>query len=381
MSRPLPSPWTLTWPDVDPARREFDPAQAPAVVTGLPPAADVPPPGTDWRLVDIWYDRITAALVQRYGDWAVGWAYTVEMTDTAEHGLIPCWRSVAPVITTADEVLAGIAAALVAWYDLLVELATDPHGRFIPGRAADGVMEAGPPAWRAVMGSRVKRLAFPEHPRMPHPRDLSWTDVDPAGRDPDPESVLATVTAVAAAATVPARDADWRLRDLWLETVTRALVDRYGLWAVGWRWSTGEGDLDGGVVTAWCCSGHSLSTPDATAAAITAAVLEWHGWLVDLADRFGRFLPLPADDPLDSWERAVAHRVTAVGDRTYYESGWYNCCRTALGWFLTAAGVESADRPGLIDHAVGRFRSWAEPSSTDVRTIAELLAERVVHGA
>jgi hypothetical protein len=105
--------------------------------------------------------------------------------------------------------------------------------------------------------------------------------------------------------------------------------------------------------------------------------VEWHDWLVDLAERFGRFLPLPAGD-LDGWERAVAHLVTAVGDRTGYQSGWYTCCEIVLGWFLEAAGVEAAGRPELIEHAIGgRFASWAEPSRAVVATVAERLAERV----
>lgn len=183
---------------------------------------------------------------------------------------------------------------------------------------------------------------------------------------------------------MPARDADWRLTDLWLETVTSALVEQYGLWVVGWRWSIGEGDLDGGVVSAWCCPSHSLSAPAATCATIAAAVVEWHEWLVELAERFARFLPLPADLPTDDalagWERAVAHLVTAVGDRTQYESGWYTCCQTTLGWFLTAAGVETVkEREELIEYAIGgRFTSWVEPSAEDVQAVAVDLALEVI---
>ena len=110
--------------------------------------------------------------------------------------------------------------------------------------------------------------------------------------------------------------------------------------------------------------------PAKTAATITAALVEWHDWLAELAERFGRFGPLPAGD-LDGWERAVAHLVTAVGDRTRYESGWYGCCVTVLGWFLEAAGVEAARRPDLIEQAIGgRFESWVEPSRAVVETVA-----------
>jgi hypothetical protein len=120
-----------------------------------------------------------------------------------------------------------------------------------------------------------------------------------------------------AADRLPAQGADWRLRDLWLESVSIGFAERYGVWAVGRRWSVGEGDLDGGPVGHWCCFPHSVTTPDETADAVVASLIEWHAWLQDIADRFDRFLPLAADD-LDGWERAVANLVTAVGDRTQY---------------------------------------------------------------
>jgi len=63
-----------------------------------------------------------------------------------------------------------------------------------------------------------------------------------------------------------------------------------------------------------------MSTPEATLAVVAAALVEWRGWLEDLAQRFAQFLPLPVhageDAVLDAWERAVAHLVTVVVDRT-----------------------------------------------------------------
>ncbi|GAA0928934.1 hypothetical protein GCM10009558_107580 [Virgisporangium aurantiacum] len=175
----------------------------------------------------------------------------------------------------------------------------------------------------------------------------------------------------------PAPRADWRLQDLWLENLTSGLVDRYGPWAAGWRWSVGEGDLDGGPVGSWCCFGHSVTTPEATAATISAALVEWYDWLADLAERFDRFLPLPVGD-LDGWERAVAHLVTAVGDRTRYESAWYGCCEIALGWFLDAAGVGAARHGELLEHAIGgRFESWVEPPRSVVESVAGDVARRM----
>ncbi len=375
----LPDFWRLAWRDVDPAARPgFDPAGVAELVRALPPAAEVPLAGADWRLTDFWYDRMTAALVERLGDWVVGWRYTVAMEDFRDRGVIPVWRAERPSVTTPADALTRLADAVVAWHELLVELATDARGRFAAAAPASADFTGDPPAWRAVQGhGRAAVYSGQPARRLPHPGELSWADACPVGQTFDPETVPAVVADLVAAFEPPAQGADWRLRDLWLENVTAALADRYGRWVVGWRWSVGEGDLDGGPVSSWCCFPHSVTTPEATAATISAALVEWRDWLDDLTERFDRFLPLPAGD-LDGWERAVAHLVTAVGDRTQYESGWYGCCVTVLDWFLEAAGIETTQRAELIEHAVaGRFDSWVEPRRAVVESVAEDLARRV----
>ena len=375
----LPELWRLNWSDVDPAARPaFDPAGVAELVRVLPPAADVPPAGTDWRLIDFWYDRMTEALVEHLGNWVVGWWYTVAMEDYQDRGVIPVWRAGRPAVTTPDETLTRLAAGVVFWHELLVELATDARGRFAEAAPAAADSTGEPPAWRAVRGNgRITIYPVSQDRRLPYPRELSWADTDFPDRVFGRETVRAVVSDLVAASELPSPGADWRLRDLWLEKVSAGLVDRYGRWAVGWRWSVGEGDFDGGPVGSWCCFAHSVTTPAATATTIAAALVEWRDWLDDLAERFDRFLPLPADD-LDGWERAVAHLVTAVGDRTQYESGWYGCCMTVLGWFLEAAGIESTRREVLLEHAVaGRFDSWVEPPRAVVESVAENLARRV----
>jgi hypothetical protein len=377
----LPNIWTLTWRDFDPAARPaFDPAGVAELVRSLPPAAEVPPAGADWRVTGFWYDRMTAALVERLGDWVVAWWYTIAMEDHQDSGVVPVWRGELPEVTTPAETLTRIAEGVVAWHELLVELATDARGRFaaVAGDSTDD-STGDPPAWRAVQGpGRVTRYPGELHARrLPHPRDLDWAELDPAGREFDPATVPAVVAALVGASGPPAPEADWRLVDLWEEQVTAGLVDRYGQWVVGWRWGIGETDLDGGPVAAWCCLGHSAPTPEAAAASIAASLVEWHGWLAELAERFHRFLPLPAGD-LDGWERAVAHLVTAVGDRTRYDSGWYSCCTAALGWFLEAAGVDASRRQELLEHAIGgRFESWTEPPPQVVEAVAGQLAREL----
>jgi hypothetical protein len=237
----------------------------------------------------------------------------------------------------------------------------------------------------------------PSHPAgspKVHPRSLSWSEVDPEGQTFDADSVHDVVRSLTPAAVVPVRpegsaadDAVIRWSDeegtQWADAMTVALVEHYGAWACGWRWSIGEADFDGGPVASWCCPRDSMTTPARTLEVVAASLLEWRLWLEELAERFARFLPLPSDAPkdlvLDTWERAVAHLVTVVVDRTRAESGWYGHCKRVLSWFLTAAGVPTSRHQQLIEDAIGgRFKSWSAPSNRTIANVAERLAATVV---
>lgn len=228
----------------------------------------------------------------------------------------------------------------------------------------------------------------------PSPRFLTWPDVDPARHPFDPAEAPAVVAGLPPAAAVPAPPISSGPADLavhrwaaevgarWGDAMTRALVGHYGAWAGGWRWARDEGDIDGGPVGAWCCPRHSITTPEATVAAVVAGLVEWRGWLEDLAERFARFLPLPAAGPdggdharAAACERAVAHLVTTVVDRTGAGSAWYGHCVQVLGWFLTAAGIPADRSADLAQAAVGgRFGSWVGPAEGTIAEVATDLA-------
>jgi hypothetical protein len=228
--------------------------------------------------------------------------------------------------------------------------------------------------------------SVPEDERPIVPQSLTWPQVDPARHAFDPVAAAAVIASLPPAVEVPSRPPGsaavpgvirWsdEVGTSWANAMTVALIGRYGRWVCGWRWSTGEGDFDGGPIGVWCCPRDSMSTPEATLAVVAAALVEWRSWLEGLSERFGRFLPIPpdaADDVvLDIWERAVAHLVTVVVDRTGAESGWHAHCRLVLGWFLSAAGIAAEQHAKLIDDAIGgRFRSWASPSGMEIADIA-----------
>jgi hypothetical protein len=203
------------------------------------------------------------------------------------------------------------------------------------------------------------------------PSELTWADVDPARHPFDPAGVLAVVTELASPVPVlPAdRYAGAPEAAAWRDAVSRGLVERYGRWAAGWCWATGEGDWDGGPGDGWCCVAHSVTTPGPTLSLIAGSLIQWRAWLEDLAARFER---------LADWEAATAELVVVTAERTGSDSAWFHHCRQVLAWFLTAAGVPPERHADLVEHAVGgRFRSWVEPPEEVTAEVARRLAEAV----
>ncbi|MFD8425218.1 hypothetical protein [Streptomyces sp. NPDC059466] len=232
-------------------------------------------------------------------------------------------------------------------------------------------------------------------------RALTWAEVDPLRHpfelDEDAAKELAALVSPLLPEAGAAKEERWRS----LEPVTDFLVDRYGRWACGWNWSVGEGDTDGGVVDAWCCASHSVTTADATAPLVVASLLEWRDWLVDLAERFAALAPpsasaesptVPSTDPwvnsaespMDPstdpwhWERACTRLVTVVADRTQAESGWYGHCMQVLEWFLAYNGIHERRAKEIVENAVGgRFGSWTAPDVAVVEAVSSRFARTV----
>lgn len=89
------------------------------------------------------------------------------------------------------------------------------------------------------------------------PRFLTWDYVDPARRAFDGACVAQTVRSLGPARCVPVRPnvprgdlamTAWSRGEAesWVDAMSYALVQHYGGWTAGWRWSRDEGDFDGG---------------------------------------------------------------------------------------------------------------------------------------
>lgn len=130
------SPGRLSWDEVDPARHPFDSVSATQVVHSLGPARRVPrrpdvPLGdsamTDWSWGEarLWADAMSHALVRRYGRWVVGWRWAHDEGDF-DGGPVGNWCCPRDSITTPEETVARVVAALCEWREWLESLA----GRF-----------------------------------------------------------------------------------------------------------------------------------------------------------------------------------------------------------------------------------------------------------
>ncbi|MFJ7250304.1 Fic family protein [Kitasatospora sp. NPDC098652] len=220
-----------------------------------------------------------------------------------------------------------------------------------------------------------------------YPAGLTWDEVDPAGHPFDPASAAQVVHSLGPARRVPSRPDPtldptvgnwaWEVARPWSDAMTHVLIEHYGRWAAGWRWSVGEGDVDGGPVGNWCCGSHSITTTEQTLDRVVASLCEWRDWLEHLARWFEAYPLDPETLAADRilWERTARNLILHVADRTGAESGWYGHCRQVLGWFLSHWGVDPEVAERLVEQAVGgRFKSWTAPDSV----LAEEVAERLV---
>ncbi|MGW6414482.1 Fic family protein [Streptomyces sp. NPDC055055] len=127
------APRFLTWDDVDPARHPFDSASAPDVIRSLGPARKVPGrPDTrryedetrDWDRNEAtpWANAMSYALARHYGTWAVGWRWAHDEGDF-DGGPVGNWCCPGHSITTPQETLTRVTAAVCEWRDWLESLA------------------------------------------------------------------------------------------------------------------------------------------------------------------------------------------------------------------------------------------------------------------
>lgn len=215
----------------------------------------------------------------------------------------------------------------------------------------------------------------------PRLSDLPWREIDPRAHPFDPATVRAEVGALAPAARVPTRPEAvdvWGLiawgREVaapWTGDMSRALTERFGSWAVGWRYSLrGEG----GAVFSWCCPRDSVTTLEETLDRVAASLCEWRAWLEELAELY-ELHPLESGDREYVWERAAAVITTRVVKRTQGTEAWYLHCGLALSWYLSMWGVPMETAEEWTELILeGSFESWVVPEDSAVQKVARQVA-------
>ncbi|MFC9034851.1 Fic family protein [Streptomyces arboris] len=126
-------PRFLSWDEVDPALHPFDASSAAQVVRSLGPARCVPrrpdvpygdPVMSAWshQEAELWATAMSHALVQQYGRWAMGWRWAHDEGDF-DGGPVGNWCCPQHSVTTPEETLARVVAALCEWRGWLESLA------------------------------------------------------------------------------------------------------------------------------------------------------------------------------------------------------------------------------------------------------------------
>jgi hypothetical protein len=127
------TPRFLSWDEVDPSRHPFDPSSAAQVVDSLGPAqcvsrrpevSFVNPEMSTWDDGEgkLWADARSHSLAERHGQWAVGWRWAHDERDF-DGGPVGNWCCPQHSITTPQETLARVVAALCEWRAWLESLA------------------------------------------------------------------------------------------------------------------------------------------------------------------------------------------------------------------------------------------------------------------
>lgn len=140
-------PPLATWAEVDPARYPFDPAEVPALVRPVLPAAGESEP---WG----WAHPVSAVLSDRFGPWAYHWCWGP--------GAWEQWGWILRQAPPSDEAPALVAGALLAWRRWLERVA-ERLDRFLP--SLDPAEAAGPDelavAWESAVADLIRITVAP----------------------------------------------------------------------------------------------------------------------------------------------------------------------------------------------------------------------------
>ena len=153
-----------------------------------------------------------------------------------------------------------------------------------------------------------------------------------------------------------------------LQDVNAALCGLLGDWAEGWRFSAGEGDGCGGVVSAWCCVRHCW-TEDRymLAKRIVDALCEWHAFLNEFDALLHELAPLGR-------QVGCIRVVDYMAKCTECQDAWYTHTVDAVALYLARQGVPENVAASAAEVAFsGVFASWSEPDRNELEAAVNFL--------
>ncbi|WP_240657972.1 hypothetical protein [Streptomyces populi] len=218
-------------------------------------------------------------------------------------------------------------------------------------------------------------LPFPGNlvPPVSFEATQDWNNLDPARHpfvwDDEEEARLHALIRPWVPPVLSGSAGRWQC-EWWCEEQVDAVVrERYGSWAFAWRWDLGFG----GHVNGWGHVSTAVTTPEATAARASAALLNWRRSLEWLARRFAELAPPPDASPEDrSWylERACVRLVTVALDSG--TDSWPGQSARLLRWFLTSTGMDQDEAGRVVEATIGgRFESWVAPARPLLDSVGE----------
>jgi hypothetical protein len=210
---------------------------------------------------------------------------------------------------------------------------------------------------------------------------LRWSDVNPDNYSFDPEPILSIIKKVTN--NVPPGVRNWEWGQSIEDHIDQAIVNQYGPWAAGWRFSTGEGSGRGGVVNAYCCPGHSILKihPGNIAKKAAKGLSEWYDHLLQLKDLFKKLTPRIEDEnviALDLYS-GCTHILTFVAKATGAEDCWASYVDKVLSWYMESLGVDVKTADEVAEKITeGKFKSWVVPEEETINQIASDFKKIVV---
>ncbi|MHC5902666.1 hypothetical protein ACVNF4_01920 [Streptomyces sp. S6] len=200
----------------------------------------------------------------------------------------------------------------------------------------------------------------------PYFRSRTWRDLDPARHPFDPKSASVMVSEI-----VFSRGPQ--------ESISEGLGRCFGDWAYWAVDAFDESPYSGSVI-------RDIPTrsgdPEQMAQRYTSVLLQWRGWLEELAAAFASSAPPPGADE-DEIRRTRAHAVaplvTLVVERTGAGELWRAPCADAIAWYLESTGMPADKAEELADEVVdSEFESWISPDAEAVGRVRSAIED---HGA